>query len=170
MKKLFIITFALLLNTALFSQNVYTISNASFDTLNPVLSGSEQWIDVNCNLPYPDYFVVYCLSGNLNGNVVNNTLIYQSSTYFENLPFNSDGSKKIYFTVPWFLETGYFAIVTNLVSDGTALGKVIFATSLPELTTTPTQKKYTYTNLLGQQTTNLKGLLIRSDKRLIFFE
>jgi hypothetical protein len=171
MKKLLLITVAAILSLTALSQNIYKISGASFNTTNSVLSGSEQWIDVKCDLPYPSSFTVYCLSSiNLDSIASTNLLIYESSFYFENLPSNLDSSKRIYFNVPWDLHSGYFAIITNLVNQGVVLGKVTYATSLPELTTTPTQTKYTYTNLLGQQTTNLKGLLICSDKKLIFFE
>lgn len=172
MKKLFTIIALITMFFSANSQNLYKITSSSFDTLNPVLSGSEQWIDVKCDLPYGEQLTVYCFSSTSinNANVITKILLSQNDLYFESLPSNLDSSKRIYFNVPWDIQTGYFSIVTNFFSQGVALGKVIFATSVIELTSTPSQIKYTYTNLLGQSTTQLKGLLIRSDQRLVYFE
>lgn len=155
------------------SQNLYKVSGASFDTINAVQSGSQQWVDVTCDIPYPNTFTVYYINLiNLDSTSMSRLLIYQTANYFDSIQPNIDGSKRIYFDVPWDSPTGYFAIITNLISDGVALGKVTNATPIKNLTLTPTTntKPFTYTNLLGQTTTELKGLLIRNDRKLIYFE
>lgn len=173
MKKLITIIALITMFFSANSQNVYNITNASFDTLSSVFSGTEQWIDLKkLNQSDPLDINIGCFYGvDENSPISYKQIKFEISSYFDSLPFNSDSSKRVSFILPWDLPTGKFLIVTSLVfSNCQWMGNVQNATSILELTQTVTQAKYTYTNLLGQSTTQLKGLLIRSDRKLVYFE
>ena len=167
----------LLVITINVSGQVYHITNASFDIVQPIERGTNQWVEIgNVSSITPQskfVLIIFHLYFSPISAVSVDTLINENfKDYTDTIFTDVDGKFKVYFQMPSQYYYDNFNIVVGWQESQWAPG--IFTTlniaSTIELSQSATTKIYTYTNLLGQSTRELKGLLIRSDKRLIYFE
>ncbi len=160
------------------SGQVYEITDASFDINMTIERGSIQWVEIGnvSNVTPQSKFVLTIFHLYLSpiSLVSIDTIINENfKDYTDTIFTDVNGKFKVYFQMPVQYYYDNFDIVVGWHNSQWAPGvfSSINTTSLNELNLNqPLQKNYTYINLLGQSTTQLKGLLIRSDKKLVYFE
>jgi len=171
------ILFFLLFISLNVSGQVYHITNASFEINQPIQRGSLQYVDIGnvSNVTYDSRFVltIFHLYFSPISLVSIDTLINENfKDYTDTILTDVNGNFRVYFQMPMQYYYDNFNVVVGWQNSQWAAG--VFTSnniaSTVELSQSATSKVYTYTNLLGQSTLHLKGLLIRSDKRLIYFE
>lgn len=160
------------------SGQVYDITDASFGIGQPIERGSTQWVEIGnvSNVTPQSRFMltIFHLYFSPISLVSIDTLINENfKDYTDTIFTDVNGRFKVYFQMPTQYYYDNFDIVVGWHNSQWAPGifSSINTTGINELYLNHTlQKNYTYINLLGQSTTELKGLLIRSDKKLIYFE
>jgi hypothetical protein len=171
------ILFFLLFISLNISAQVYHITNSSFEINQPIERGSLQYVDIGnvSNVTLQSRFVLTIFHLHLSpiSLVCIDTLINENfKDYTDTILTDVNGNFRVYFEMPSQFYYNNFDVVVGWQDSQWAAG--VFTNnniaSTVELSQSATSKVYTYTNLLGQSTLDLKGLLIRSDKRLIYFE
>jgi hypothetical protein len=159
------------------SGQVYHITNSSFQINQPIDRGTIQWIEIGnvSNITGQSRFILTIFHLDLSpiSLVSIDTLIDENfKDYTDTIYTDVDGNFRVYFMMPIQFYYDNFDVVVGWQDSQWAPG--IFTSnniaSTLEISKYNLPKNYTYTNLLGQSTTELKGILIRSDKRLIYFE
>jgi hypothetical protein len=173
MKKIKLLLALLFIYTCSFCQT-FTCEKSSIQYGIPIAIGSMQWFEIGDTSEitsdtrieiYILHFSVSTMSIDFEDIILNQYLI----SYLDTSNISDSGKIKVYFNIPVYYPYNNFLVYINSNPTFGISSSFLNGTSIPELTTT-SETKYTFTNFLGQLTTELKGLLIRSDKRLIFFE
>jgi hypothetical protein len=159
------------------SGQVYHINNSSFQINQPIDRGSLQYVEIGnvSNVTSQSKFILTIFHLYLSPiSIVSiDTLINENFKDFtDTMTTDINGSFRVYFEMPSQFYYDNFDIVVGW--QGSQWSPGVFTSlniaSTIELSQSAISKVYTYINLLGQSTTQLKGLLIRSDKLLVYFE
>lgn len=170
-KLLFSLMFAVSISA---SCQILTIKNSSFNDSIPVLSGSEQWIDVKDSVVVDSSGLarLFCANVDTSGQALFNEVISTETMQdFYLHPQNSDGTFRVYFDVPWFFTDGFFILNYNF-SGSVRIGRVATALSLPTLSPSIPNHTKTYLTLSGQVTTEPHGIIIeqtQTTRKLVYF-
>lgn len=160
-----------LINISVKSQT-FNLDSISFSNGDFINKGSVQWIQISNVNPQSKIKIIIAHPDSSIGNFneIDTLLNVDFLEYSDTSTIDSNGVLKVYFTMPINYLYNTFFIFVNANTINYQYAYFYNLASITELSQSYIMQKYTYTNLLGQSTSELKGLLIRSDKKLIYFE